>query len=340
MERVKHIFRLIHLGVWALFAFLVGFQLSGEGDAHWLGATTGFIATSLYVFYGHFYLLTRYTGRKKDAGYRLGLLGLVLTGPLPVALFHHQPMDLGYYAVHQLGVAVFLGLSWLARTTENLVLNTIRKEQLEKQAAEAELHYLKSQINPHFLFNTLNNIHTLVYKQAPAAPDAVMQLASLMRYMMYESNAATVPLAREMDYLRDYVNLQQLRYRNNPVVDWRIEGNTDACAIAPLLFIHLLENAYKHSPARLEPGALRVRVAIHAGTLTFSVQNPIGRPAASALAEPGGIGLPNVRKRLALLYPGQHTLLLQNGGDTFTVTLTIHGLPTPAHARQAHLLHH
>ena len=83
----------------------------------------------------------------------------------------------------------FIFLSWLARVTENLVLNTIRKEQLEKQAVEAELYYLKSQINPHFLFNTLNNIHTLVYKQAPAAPEAVMHLASLMRYMIYESNA-------------------------------------------------------------------------------------------------------------------------------------------------------
>jgi LytS/YehU family sensor histidine kinase len=205
---------------------------------------------------------------------------------------------------------------------------------------EAELSYLKSQINPHFLFNTLNNIHTLVYKQAPAAPEAVMQLASLMRYMIYESNAAMVPLAREMDYLRDYVSLQQLRYRNSPVVDLRIVGETEASSIAPLLFIHLLENAYKHSPARLEPGDLKVRVEVTEDTLSFRVQNPIGKHSANPLEEPGGIGLPNVRKRLALLYPGQHTLTIQNTGETFTVQLTIQGLHLPAHERQAHLLHH
>ncbi|MCC2545816.1 histidine kinase [Hymenobacter sp. BT175] len=237
-------------------------------------------------------------------------------------------------------VAIFLFLSWLARVTETLVLNTIRKEQLEKQAVEAELYYLKSQINPHFLFNTLNNIHTLVYKQAPAAPEAVMHLASLMRYMIYESNAATVPLAREISYLRDYVSLQQLRYKNSPVADLQLAGEAESCSIAPLLFIHLLENAYKHSPARLEPGDLKVRVEMREDSLTFSVQNPIAQKAARPLEEPGGIGLPNVRKRLALLYPGQHTLTIQNTGSTFTVILTIHGLHREVHERKAHLLHH
>jgi Histidine kinase len=340
MDRVKKIFWLIHLGVWVLFTLLVGLQLNSETDALWRTTTTGFIATCLYVFYSHFYLLTWYAGRKKDKGYWLRVAGIVLTGPLPFLLLYIKSFDFEYYFIHLFTAIIFIFLSWLARTTENLVLNTIRKEQLEKQAVEAELDYLKFQINPHFLFNTLNNIHTLVYKQAPAAPEAVMQLASLMRYMIYESNAATVPLAREMDYLRDYVSLQQLRYRNSPVVDLQIEGDPEACYIAPLLFVHLLENAYKHSPARLAPGDLRVRVALDADALTFSVQNPVGSKAAVALDEPGGIGLPNVRKRLALLYPGRHTLTIQNTGETFTVLLTIHGLHVPAHERQAQLLHH
>ncbi|GAB3823171.1 sensor histidine kinase [Hymenobacter jeollabukensis] len=342
MERVKHIFRLIHLGVWVLFIFLVVLQLKSETDAYWRSTAAGFIATCLYVFYLHFYLLTQYSGKRKERGYWLRLGAIALSGPLPFLIFHQKPFDVGFYSMCLVTIIpIFLCLSWLARVTENLVLNTIRKEQLEKQAAEAELHYLKFQINPHFLFNTLNNIHTLVYKQAPAAPEAVMQLASLMRYMLYESNAATVPLAREMDYLRDYANLQQLRYKNNPVVDLQITGETEACPIAPLLFIHLLENAYKHSPARLQPGDVKVRVALQADTLTFSVQNPIAPKPANPLEGPGGIGLPNVRKRLALLYPEQHTLTIQNTGATFTVTLTIHGLhDVPAHARKAHLLHH
>jgi LytS/YehU family sensor histidine kinase len=228
----------------------------------------------------------------------------------------------------------------LARVTENLVINTFKKEQLEKQAVESELYYLKSQINPHFLFNTLNNIHTLVYKQAPAAPDAVMQLASLMRYMIYESNAPTVPLTREIEYLQDYVSLQQLRYKQNRIVDLKIEVETEACNIAPLLFIHLLENAYKHSPARLNPGDVKISVKVQKDLLFFSVQNPVGENTAHTLNEAGGIGLPNVRKRLALLYPDKHTFEIYNTGETFAVVLKIHDLHLQPHERKANLLYH
>jgi hypothetical protein len=341
MERVKKIFWLIHLSVWVLFTLLVVLQLRSDTEAHWRTTAAGFIATCLYVFYLHFYQLSQYAGKHHRRENRLRLAGIVLTGPVPFLLLHQKPFDFGNYFMHLLtSVPIFLFLSWLARVTENLVLNTIKKEQLEKQAVEAELYYLKSQINPHFLFNTLNNIHTLVYKQAPAAPEAVMHLASLMRYMIYESNATTVPLAREMDYLQDYVSLQQLRYKQSPVVDLQLAGEAASCHIAPLLFIHLLENAYKHSPARLEPGDLKVRVALKEDALAFSVQNPIAQKSNNSLEEPGGIGLPNVRKRLALLYPDQHTLTVQNTGETFTVNLIIHGLHSPAHERQAHLLHH
>jgi LytS/YehU family sensor histidine kinase len=341
MDRIKRIFLLIHLLVWALFSSLVGLQLGGEGDAHWLSTTAGFVATCLYVFYLHFHLLTIYTGQKKGKSYYLRLGAILLTGPLPLSIFHHAGLDFRYYFPHLIStVPIFLFLSWLARVTENLVLNTIKKEQLEKQAVQAELYYLKSQINPHFLFNTLNNIHTLVYKQAPAAPEAVLRLASLMRYMSYESNAPTVPLSREMDYLQDYIGLQQLRYKNSPVVDLTIQGATETCHVAPLLFIHLLENAYKHSPARLEPGAIQVCVELAADTLVFRVQNPVGSPQAHALEGPGGIGLPNIRKRLQLLYPGQHQLDIHRSADTFTVQLTIPALHLPTHEREPHLLYH
>ena len=340
MNRINRTFRIIHVSLWAVFTFLVGLQLK-QGQADWAGLTAGFIATCGYIFYGHFYLLTRYPGKGIKGAYGRRLAGLILTGPLPLMVLHYGELDFGTYSIHlAITVPVFLFLAWLARVTQNLFINTVKKEQLEKQAVEAELYYLKSQINPHFLFNTLNNIHTMVYKQAPAAPEAVLHLASLMRYMIYESNAPTVPLSRELEYLQDYISLQQLRYRQSPVVDLQIEGATEACRIAPLLFIHLLENAYKHSPAGLQPGDLKVRVAVQEDSLTFSVQNPVGRTPAPALDEPGGIGLPNVRKRLALLYPGRHSLDVQRPGDTFAVVLHIDGLQPQPDERKAHLLYH
>lgn len=345
MNRIKKVFVRIHIVFWILLSLLVALQLS-QDTSHWLTQTVGFILATLYVFYSHFFLLTRYLGKNKKGAYFLRLAGILLTGPFPYLFFHYKKLDtpdlfFEYYSISLISFIIpFIFLSWLARVTENLVINTIRKEQLEKQAVEAELYYLKSQINPHFLFNTLNNIHTLVYKQAPAAPEAVMQLASLMRYMIYESNAPTVPLTKEMEYLQDYVSLQQLRYKQSPVVDLKIEGEPEACHIAPLLFIHFLENAYKHSPARLNPGDLKVRVEVKEDILTFSAQNPVGKNPVSTLDEPGGIGLPNIRKRLALLYPGRHTLEIHSSDETFFVVLKIHSLQSQPHETKAHLLYH
>ncbi|HEX9980229.1 MAG TPA: histidine kinase [Flavobacterium sp.] len=333
MNRIKKIFTVVHIVLWILFSLLVALQLS-QDDPDWLASTAGFIVTCLYIFYTHFYLLTRFPGKSDKRAYYQGLAGIVFTAPL-LFMFAHlhnlKGMDpfLGYYFMALITIVpIFLFLSWLARVTENLVLNTIRKEQLEKQAVEAELNYLKSQINPHFLFNTLNNIYTLVYKQAPAAPEAVLHLSSLMRYMIYESNAHTVPLAREMEYLHDYVSLQQLRYEQSPVVDMNVEGETKASHIAPLLFIHLMENAYKHSPARLNPGDIKVRVTGQKDTLTFAVQNPIGRNASHTLDGPGGIGLPNIRKRLQLLYPDTHSLEINSTDGRYMITLKISAIST------------
>ncbi|SKB48582.1 sensor histidine kinase [Daejeonella lutea] len=348
MHRIKRVFRNVHIVLWVLFGLLVALQLSQDrpSSEHWLTMTTGIMLTTLYVFYSHFILLKQFSGKKKRRPYFLRLGLIILTGNLPFLLFHHVKFDtfflfFNYYIISLISmVPVFVFLSWLARVTENLVINTFKKEQLEKQAVEAELYYLKSQINPHFLFNTLNNIHTLVYKQALAAPEAVLQLASLMRYMIYESNSPLVPLSREMTYLQDYMSLQQLKYKNSPVVDLQVEGLTDSCHIAPLLFIHLLENAYKHSPARLEPGEVKVNMKITGDTLTFMVQNPVSTNPGRKVDEPGGIGLPNVRKRLALLYPGKHSLEANNSGGTFTVKLKIQGLKLMAHEKEADLLYH
>ena len=344
MKRIKKLFLKIHITCWVLLSFLLIMQF--QNNPHWLQLTVAVMVTAMYVFYAHFLLLTHYLGKNEKAAYFLRLAAIIVTAPLVYLFFHYVKLDSWdtfseYYFISMFSIVfVFVFLGWLARVTENLVINTVKKEQLEKQAVESELYYLKSQINPHFLFNTLNNIHTLVYKQAPAAPAAVMQLASLMRYMIYESNAPTVPLAREMTYLKDYVGLQQLRYKHGPVVDLTIEGETESCHVPPLLFIHLLENAYKHSPSKMDPGDIKVRVEMVKDVLTFSVQNPVAQNPAKHLDEPGGIGLPNVQKRLALLFPNQHSLQIQNTGQFFAVVLTIYGLQLQTHERKAQLLYY
>jgi LytS/YehU family sensor histidine kinase len=231
----------------------------------------------------------------------------------------------------------FLFNSIIVAAIGALIVNTIKKEELLKHAINTELVYLKSQINPHFLFNTLNNIHTLVYMQAPAAPEAVMRLSSLMRYMLYESNATAVPLLIELNYLKDYIGLQQLRYKANDVVDFRVDGNVERYQVAPLLFVHLLENAYKHSPAKLETGSIKVNVSVKGNSLVFSCHNPVGNKIDNLLEEQGGIGLANVQKRLQLLYPEKHNLEIDKTETHFSVQLKIN--VKQSNERKAELLY-
>ena len=149
MNQIKKVFLRIHIGLWILFSLVVAVQLN-EGNSYWLRLTAGVILTSLYVFYSHFFLLTRYSGKKKRGAYFLRLAGILFTGPFIYLFFHYRKLDTAdlffeYYFVTLISIVVpFIFLSWLARVTENLVINTVKKEKLEKQAVEAELYYLKS----------------------------------------------------------------------------------------------------------------------------------------------------------------------------------------------------
>ena len=170
MKRIKRVFVRVHIILWILFGFMAYLQLSQRNSNRPI-LIVALLLTCLCAFYGHYFLLTRYPGKKKALAYWLGLVAILAIAPLIYLIFQEIPADspnslLDQYIINILSIAMpFVILSWMAKVVETLVLNTVRKEQLEKQAVEAELYYLKSQSAPHFLFNTLNNIHTLVYKR-------------------------------------------------------------------------------------------------------------------------------------------------------------------------------
>jgi LytS/YehU family sensor histidine kinase len=344
MNRIKKILALIPILFWIVALMIGAWDVIIEGQPL---RPKGYLV-GLYVFFAHLFIFKKYLNKREYKAYFWYLVGILFTGPLPFMLFAFFIQEkfntwlgfLAYYGDCVSIVLIFIFVSSLVGITQILIINTVKKEQLEKQAINTELVYLKSQINPHFLFNTLNNIHTLVYTQDAAAPEAMMRLSSLMRYMIYESNASTVPLSIEINYLQDYISLQQLRYKATSVVDFQVEGNTETCHVAPLLFIHLLENTYKHSPQRLRPGSIKVRVTVKENLLIATFQNPIGKKSGALLEEPGGIGFSNVQKRLQLLYPNQHSLASNKTDDVFTAELKIMNLQTQIHEKKAHLLYH
>lgn len=187
-----------------------------------------------------------------------------------------------------------------------------------------ELKLLKSQINPHFLFNSLNNIYTLTLLRDEKAPESLLRLSNMLRYMLYEAETETVPLIKEIEYLRNYVSLMQLKDSNGLNVKLALDGSRPNLPVAPLLFITFVENAFKHGRIEdVESGYIDIDLSTSkSGTLNFTVTNNL--PTSFATKDKvGGIGLDNLRKRLDLLYPGHHEFKIDTDGEKFTAHLQI-----------------
>lgn len=197
-------------------------------------------------------------------------------------------------------------------------LNNQRKQALLlQQSREAELQFLRSQINPHFLFNTLNNIYSLVYEQSARAPEAVLQLSNLLRYMLYEKKEH-VPVEKEWAYIDDFITLQQLRFDYPVRVMRETHVEAEGKTIPPYLLIPFIENAFKHGDFRQEP--LRLSLTVSNKELLFESRNRIQQ---AHKDESGGIGLTNVQRRLGLIYPEKHSLQVTEANGYFTVQLHI-----------------
>lgn len=200
------------------------------------------------------------------------------------------------------------------------------RQELERQHLLTELGMLKTQINPHFLFNTLNNIYALTSRKSDRAPEAVLQLAESMRYLLYESSADTVPLGQELAHLRSFLDLQRLRLpaaEAQTAIVMDAHGPIDtAFPVAPLLLLPLVENAFKHGDLAARPEAIRIELEMDAEELHFSVHNYVAQTA-DLPHQPGGLGLHNLRRRLELLYPGRHALHVRTLPGEYAVELVL-----------------
>ncbi|MFA6950584.1 MAG: histidine kinase [Lentimicrobiaceae bacterium] len=196
------------------------------------------------------------------------------------------------------------------------------KQELINQRQAGELALLRSQVNPHFLFNTLNNIYALVYKKSDEAPDAVMKLSSIMRYMLYDATNDKVPLEKEIEYLKSFIALQKLRIKNPEFILLNIEGNAEGHFIAPMLLISFVENAFKHGSKKHIPGII-INLLVNKDRLNFEVVNYLKKTTLTNNEHEIGMGLSNISRRLELIYPGKHSLIFNKEAETFRVNLVI-----------------
>lgn len=199
-----------------------------------------------------------------------------------------------------------------------------RNVQLAKQKLDAELSALKSQVNPHFLFNSLNNLYSLALDQDPRTPGLILRMSEMMRYLLYESNGILVPLAKEIEHLQNYMEMQRLRVGTHVNISFEIDGKVEDKEVSPLLFLPLVENGFKHGVKGDTKGAfIKVQMNILAERLILQVENNKGQAEELESKTSNGVGLSNLRRRLDLLYPGRHRLEITNGKVVYNVRLKL-----------------
>lgn len=195
--------------------------------------------------------------------------------------------------------------------------NRLRK--VEKEKMQSELSFLKAQINPHFLFNTLNSIYALAIKKSDQTADAVVQLSELMRYIISNANDDVIALDKEINYINNFVELQKTRLGNTVIINYKVEGNQYGKCITPLILISFIENAFKHGVNPNQDSEIKIQINIEEENLYLFVSN---NKVKSNLSE-SGIGLQNTIERLSHLYPNTHELTIDDNPETYTVTLKI-----------------
>ena len=249
---------------------------------------------------------------------------------LPVALDERQvkriPTFMDYILFPEIlrksvfAALLMLFMSGFIKIAQEWFKSEQQREALKVENLNAELKFLKSQINPHFLFNCLNTIYSLAHKHSAQTEHAIVKLSTIMRYMIYESNEDKVQLQQELQYLEDYIDIQRLRMPEDIVVDYAVQGNPVGLRIEPMLLVPFVENAFKHGISYAEPSFIAIAVAIEKNQVRLVVENSLFR---KRVAEKGGIGLQNVRKRLELLYTEDHELEITEAENQFIVDLKI-----------------
>ena len=293
-----------------------------------------------FYYLNSFLLIPRLLEHKKFLGYTLIILGLLIFfGCLP-RMYHYffgsfqvpssgvrpPPQGRPHALLAPGNIAVFL-LVFVFSTGIKVINQWLRSEQRNKEIAneklKAELSFLKAQINPHFLFNTLNNIYSLATDQSEHTAPAIMKLSNIMRYVLTEARNDMVPLEKEILFTTNYIELQKMRLTGKSNIDFTVNGDPFGRQIAPMLLLPFVENAFKYGISTREWSPITILFEIKEDSLYFSVSNHKHINTALKVADNTGIGINNTKRRLDLLYDEQYALTIDNAATEFIVHLKI-----------------
>jgi len=338
-DNIKRKQLLVHVSIWTVFAFFNFMQPRLDSNFVNKSVLILLIGKIVLFYINYSYLVPQFLLKKRARLYVVLTLILVIISTLlfrefgpefqpkpnisippppkdkPEFLFHFK--FIGPFIFNILLVVTGIALRVYAEWNRNERL----KKEIEVQKSATELSFLKNQLNPHFLFNSLNSIYSLTTKKSNDAPEAVITLSELMRYMLYETDNEFVPLKNELEYIQNYLKLQRLRIVNNENVTINIHGAVSNQKIRPLVLISFIENAFKYGTDFRGNTEIKIEINVNENNFEFTCINLIGKSKVNKNSS--GIGLQNTKERLELLYPNKHTLLVEEKDNRFIVKLTL-----------------
>lgn len=345
VQRKRPVQFLIHFIIWAIIAFFPLIFLYSEGDRsllRFLDFTLPIFFLMIVFYSNYFFIISRYLFNRKIWQFFAvnGLLFVVCLLLIDVikqlyfaeyfarmlALKHLPPRaNMREIILFRdlLSMIVTVGLATAIKMTTQWYQSQAEQKEREKLHIETELTNLKNQLNPHFLFNTLNNIYSLISLNQQQAQDAVHQLSNLIRYVLYDSDHPSVPLKKDLDFTANYIKLMSLRLPAHATLTTDITQATEGIAIAPLLFMSMVENAFKHGVSPTEASHIVIRISMNAKhTVECYVENS-NFPKPETDTSGSGIGLNNLKKRLELLYPSSYQLIIDDSGNKYISRLVL-----------------
>jgi sensor histidine kinase YesM len=332
--RVKRV--LMHIGFWIFWLFRTFYDivsLYGLGIGELLFMLV-YASTQIPMMYFHLYVLVPKLLRKKRyVIYAASTIALVFA----YSFVNYKLLTFIPTSVSSAGLVDYirqlnprydilegfftLVITYSIKYAGQVVSTQNRLLQLQSDNLALELSALKSQINPHFLFNTLNNIYSLALRKSDKAPEMVLKLSEMMRYVLYECNSGPVPLEKEIQFVSNYIDLEKIRHGSHVSIKYSLTGLPEDNNIEPLLLIPIVENSFKHGiNARMERAFVEIQLNVLDRNLDLEVINSIPQNNSRRNGK-GGIGLDNVRKRLELIYPGRHQLEILSSSDSYKVNL-------------------
>jgi len=321
------IFWIVYTSIW--------FFISGKPDWYNFGINLIYMSMSIFAVYFNSRILMRHLlNQGKNVTYSICLILLILSSAFVLYLallgfFNYFEISKGGFFETPNIIGSTLGSvasSTLVLMVVEIVRNSRRtqklNQQLEKDKLETEVKFLRSQLNPHFLFNALNNIYFLIKKDQDKAADALAQFSEMLRYQLYDCNVEKIPLAQEIDYLHNYIKLASLSHQEVEI-NVNISDKINGQVITPLLLIPFVENAFKYVSAENQQiKSIDIKLDIENENLSYTVNNSFAENEITEKKR-GGIGLDNIQKRLKLLYPNKHNISLNELKDSYLAKLNL-----------------